>query len=100
MRDFFGRAAHALFCQLGSVEPAKKSTVARVNGFPPRAVGDDIERDMPTALCRTVGTRNCKDHGVVLLSDESGEQKPEGCAESACEKDINGAGAHGVRLQC
>jgi hypothetical protein len=99
MRDFFGCASHALFCKLGSVEPAKKLTVARVNGFPPRAVGNDVERDMTTVLCRTVGARNCKDHGVVLRSDESSEQKPEGRAVGACKKDINGAGAHGVRLR-
>ena len=31
----------------------------------------------------------------VVVSDESGEQEPEGCAESACEKNVNGTGAHG-----
>ena len=31
--------------------------------------------------------------GVVVL-DESGKQKPEGCAESARKDDVNGTGAH------
>ncbi len=99
MRDFFGRAEHALFCKLGSVKPAEKLTIARMNGFPPRAVRDDVERNMPTVLCRTIGARYCKDHGVGSPLDESSEQKPEGGAVGACEKDVNGTGAHGVRLR-
>lgn len=40
--------------------------------------------------------------GVYMVCsplDESSEQKPEGRAESASEKDVNGTGAHGVRLR-